>query len=71
MILKLIANYSKIEVESEGPQRLQKALFDEGKPDYLLFLKRREEGRYEHVTGQHDVTPSCREMRLVLNDENE
>jgi hypothetical protein len=33
-----------------------------GGPDYLLFLKRRADGRYEPVTGQIDPAFSVREM---------
>ncbi len=33
-----------------------------GKPSYLLFLKKRKEGRYEPVSGQVDPSLSVREM---------
>jgi hypothetical protein len=39
-----------------------KAKMGIGKPDYLLFLKRRKDGRYEPVSGQIDPLLSVREM---------
>jgi hypothetical protein len=31
-------------------------------PDYLLFLKKRTDGRYEPVSGQYDSAAACREV---------
>lgn len=48
--------------------------FETGKPEYLLFLKQRNDGRYEPVTGQYDAALSCREVtqpRNLLPDEDE
>ena len=36
--------------------------FDPGLPQYLLFLKRRPDGRYAPTTGQYDAALSFREM---------
>jgi hypothetical protein len=40
----------------------------EGKPDYLLFLKLRPDGRYEAVSGQYDSALSCRKILATEND---
>ena len=37
-----------------------------GRPDYLLFLRKRKDGRYEPVSGQVDPVLSVREMYSPL-----
>jgi len=39
-----------------------KSMIVNSKPAYLLFLKRRPDGRYEPLTGQYDATLSVREI---------
>ena len=46
----------------KAPEAPSKVSFSLGKPSYLLFLKRRADGRYEPVTGQYDAVLSCREI---------
>ena len=46
----------------DEPERVDKLLTP---PDYLLFLKRRSDGRYEPVSGQYDSALSCREVSSV------
>jgi hypothetical protein len=54
----------------EGPPHAGIQVYrSEAKPDYLLFLKRRPDGRYEPVTGQYDAALSCREIRDAGFDE--
>lgn len=48
-----------IRIETEGEAG---SLIQEGQPSYLLFLKRREDGRYEPVAGQVDSELSVRRM---------
>lgn len=57
----------------EGPPHAGVQVYrSEAKPDYLLFLKRRADGRYEPVSGQYDAALSCREIRdTTLSDFDE
>ncbi len=48
-----------IRIETEGETG---TLVQEGQPSYLLFLKRREDGRYEPVAGQVDSELSVRRV---------
>jgi hypothetical protein len=38
-----------------------------GRPNYLLFLKARKDGRYEPVSGQYDSALSVKELHSPLN----
>ncbi len=39
-----------------------------GRPNYLLFLKARKDGRYEPVSGPYDPVLSVKELHSPLND---
>jgi hypothetical protein len=47
---------------------VRKGSIAEGKPDYLLFLKLRPDGRYEAVSGQYDSALSCLRVSNTGND---
>ena len=49
-------------IDSASPPPINSVTKREGKPDYLLFLKLRTDGRYEPVSGQYDSELSCREV---------
>jgi len=61
-----------ISVQKEGaPRDNDKAHISLPAPDYLLFLKKRDDGRYEPVTGQMDAMESVREVNRPLPFHNE
>src|SRR6516225_3088255 len=47
---------SSVHLKSESGKELER------KPDYLLFLKKRADGRYEPISGQTDPSFSADEM---------
>lgn len=53
--------------ENNGPTRVDPAWIASSKlPTYLAFLKKREDGRYEPVTGHYDAALSFRVLAEVL-----
>ena len=48
--------------DSASPSPAMNVSKDLGKPDYLLFLKLRKDGRFEPLSGQYDSSLSCREV---------
>ena len=51
-----------VPVQKAGTLNCDKAYITMVPPDYLLFLKKRDDGRYEPVTGQMDAAESVREV---------
>ena len=45
-----------------------KEIIQWAKPEYLLFLKRRPDGRYEPVSGQYDSALACREVSAAAEE---
>jgi len=48
------------------PGKFVSGSFGLAKPSYMLFLKKRPDGRYEPVAGQYDAEFSCREVTRTL-----
>ena len=59
MLARFESTGRTIRIESEGTAG---TLVQESQPSYLLFLKRREDGRYEPVAGQVDSELSVRKL---------
>ena len=48
-------------------QEISNIQMPEATPQYLAFLKRRADGRYEPTTGQGDATDSFRELHIAVS----
>ena len=52
--------------DKKTPEKVAAGSFGMGKPSYLLFLKKRSDGRYEPVADQYDAELSCREVTRTM-----
>jgi hypothetical protein len=63
----LLVKFRKEPLQVEGTVKGVKFVAELGKPDYMVFLRQRKDGRYEPISGQVDPALSVRELSSPRN----